>query len=72
VKDITFSLQISSEQYLAYYQGVAKNVIVRAHNGQTVQFPANVLQPFLTHDGIAGTFNLQIDEHHKFVGIQKI
>ena len=72
MKEISFSLRVSSEQYLAYYQGIAKNIIVRAHNGQTVQFPANLLQPFLTHGGIEGGFILQVDDQNKFLGIKKI
>ena len=67
-----FQLQISSEQYLDYYRGVAKNVVAQARSGQTVQFPASLLQKFITPDGIQGEFVLTCDENHKCVSLQKI
>ena len=67
-----FQLRISAEQYLDYYRGTAKSVIVRATSGQTVQFPASLLQQFVSTEGIHGDFVLCCDDHHKCVELQKI
>lgn len=70
--EVRVSLSISSDKYLAFYQGTADTVATRAVDGRRVKFPARVLRPFLTHDGIHGEFAIQFNERHKFVGIKKL
>ena len=67
----SFHLRISSDQYLDYYRGVVKNVVVRATSGQTVQFPASLLQRFVSPEGIHGDFVLECDDNNKLVGIKR-
>jgi len=67
-----FDLHISTEEYLDYYRGVATQVVARSAGGQTVRFPASLLQPFLLPDGIHGSFVLTCDEHYKHPSLQRI
>lgn len=67
-----FSLKLSAEEFLAYYEGTAKQVIVRADDGRVLQLPANVLRSYVTHDGICGRFILECDQHYRFVSIKMI
>ncbi len=67
-----FQLSISSEQYLDYYRGTVRQVIVRAHNGKSVQFPASLLQQFVTMDGIRGTFALICDDQHANARLERL
>jgi hypothetical protein len=67
-----FHLRIFPEQYLDYYRGTARNVVVRATSGQTVQFPASLLQRFVSTEGIHGDFVLTCDENHKCIDLQKV
>jgi len=67
-----FHLQISSEQYLDYYRGEVRSVVARTADGQTVQFPASLLQRFVTHDGIHGHFVLTCDKNHKNAELQRL
>ena len=67
----TFPLHISSEAYLDYYRGAARHVIARCVNGQTVQFPASLLQQFVTLEGIHGFFVLTVDENNKCIDLQR-
>ena len=67
-----FQLHISPEAYLDYYRGTIRQVIVRCAGGQTVQFPASLLQRFVTTKGVHGAFVLACDEHHKCVGLQRL
>ena len=60
-----FELDLSPEEYLEYYRGVLKQVMVRSRSGKTVQFPAALLQPFLLPDGIHGRFALTCDQNFK-------
>jgi len=57
-----FQLRITADQYLDYYRGTARHVIVRCTTGQKVQFPASLLQQFVSTDGIMGTFALTCDD----------
>lgn len=65
--DLILDLHISADRMLAYYRGEARTVHARATNGQTVQFPASVLQKHVGKDGIHGRFRMEFDENHKFV-----
>jgi len=68
----SFQLRISSERYLDYYRGVVKNVIVRSTAGQTVQFPAALLQKHVTPEGVHGFFVLTCDENCRCVELKRV
>ncbi len=72
MKRFHFQLNISSARYLDYYRGVARAVIVRSQEGLTVQFPASLLQQYVTHQGVNGAFVLTCDDHNKLVGLEKV
>jgi hypothetical protein len=65
MKRFEFHLSISAERYLDYYRGIARQVVVRSPGGVTIQFPASLLQPFVTPAGIDGDFVLTCDEQNK-------
>ena len=67
-----FHLHITPEEYLDYYCGTILHVVARCTGGQTVQFPASLLQRFVTAEGIHGTFALNCDEHHKCLGLERL
>jgi hypothetical protein len=69
---IRFRLAISAEEYLAYYQGNAQEVIVRSDDNKIVRFPASAIRKFVTHDGIFGSFEITFDENNKLIAIQPI
>jgi hypothetical protein len=67
-----FHLHISPEQYLDYYRGTVRHVIVRSTSGQTIQFPASLLQRFVFKDGICGDFVLVCDDNNKCIELQRV
>ena len=69
---IRFRLAISAEDYLAYYQGSAKEVVARSDDDKIIRFPASAIRGFVTHDGIFGRFEITFDENNKLVSIQPI
>ncbi len=68
---VRFAISISADDYLAYYKGQVRQVIVDAEDGRRIQFPASCLQPFIMHDGINGIFVLRFDANNKLVGLEK-
>ena len=65
MKQFEFHLGISAQQYLAYYRGAVRQVVVRCTNGASIQFPAALLTPFVSVAGIHGDFVLTCDENGK-------
>jgi hypothetical protein len=72
VNRYVFHLRISPEQYLGYYRGTVRHVIVRCSTGQTVQFPAALLKRFVSEDGVHGDFVLTCDASHKCIDLQRL
>ena len=67
-----FSLRLTADQYLDYYRGTARQVLVRCTTGQKVQFPASLLQQFVTTEGISGTFALTCDEQFRNSRLERL
>lgn len=65
------NLHISKSEISKYYTGI-KTVTAKSTDGRRVQFPVNILQKYITHDGIHGVFLLEYDDAFKFRTIQKI
>lgn len=72
MQTMRFSLDISSERYLAYYQGSAKFVWVVSEDGRSLKFPAALLQKFVTHAGVQGRFEISFNAQNKLVGMRRI
>jgi hypothetical protein len=71
MKRFEFHLSLPSEQYLAYYRGTVREVLVRCRDGQTVQFPASLLQPFVSSSGVHGDFVLTCEDNHRGANLQR-
>lgn len=54
------------------YQGVASSVHAHARDGRSIRFPANILQQFVTRDGIRGSFQIIFDDNMKFQAIRRL
>ena len=67
-----FYLHISPEEFLDYYRGTVRQVVVRCTAGQNVQFPAGLLQKFITAEGIHGQFVLTCDQNHKGAHLERL
>ena len=69
---IRFHLNLSYDQYLAVYQGIAKTISVLADDGRRIVFPAGKVQRYLTKAGIQGHFEMELTAKNKFVAITRI
>ena len=72
MKEFRFYLNIPLNDFMAYYQGAAQDVVAVSAEGVRVKFPAYVLRPYLSGDGIYGEFVVACDEHNKFKSIRKV
>ena len=65
-------IALPADEFLRVYQGSANRVFLRSREGKSVSLPAGRLQPFLTHDGIYGNFELTFDAQGKFISLRQI
>lgn len=71
IKSYRFTLNISPEQYLDYYRGTVRRVLVHTAEGLSLEFPAHLLQKHVSPTGIHGQFILYCDENNKFLNLEK-
>ncbi|MBW6509454.1 MAG: DUF2835 domain-containing protein [Desulfuromonadales bacterium] len=67
-----FSVHISQQEFLKYYQGAAEFALVTSECGRRLRFPALRLRPFLSHHGINGRFVLTVDKDNRFLSLQQV
>lgn len=65
-------LYISADDYLRHYQGSVRQVLCTARDGRRIQFPSALLQRFVSHDGVRGSFALEINEQHKLIAMRRL
>ncbi len=65
-------LNITAAEFENYYAQNINSVIATSHDGRLVQFPANILRPFVTASGVQGEFKLVMDKDTKLKSINRI
>ncbi|WP_083690089.1 DUF2835 domain-containing protein [Colwellia sp. UCD-KL20] len=66
-----FSVNMTYDDFLPYYQGRISTVMVMSTEGQRIQFPAMHIKKFLMPHGINGFFCMHT-ENNKFISLEKI
>ncbi|MFO7993196.1 MAG: DUF2835 domain-containing protein [Marinobacter sp.] len=69
---IIVDVEISPDEWLKLYQGVATDVRTTARDGRSVRFPARILSRFYLKDGIRGSFRILFDDAGKFTSIERL
>lgn len=65
-------LNIPKTELLKYDSGQTRQVFAHAHDGKKIVFPVERLKPYITHEGIHGTFKIQCNEEGKLHSIEKL
>lgn len=66
-----FSIHLSYQEFLPYYQGKIYAIVATTDQGIRVQFPASHLREYVTNEGIHGYFCMNT-ENNKFLSLTKI
>ena len=72
MQSLIFDISIAAQDYLRVYQGTANRVRVRSHDGRTISLPARHLQPFLTRDGISGSFIMEFNAQGQLLSLRRL
>ncbi|MDO6677461.1 DUF2835 domain-containing protein [Shewanella sp. 4_MG-2023] len=67
-----FSIYVSFNDFLPFYQGIVKNVEVRDRNGKVLHINGKYFRPFVTASGIHGCFILRLNTSGNFISLNKI
>lgn len=68
---VQVDIALSAHELELAYQGVSQ-VSCIARDGRRIQFPVKILWPFITHEGVYGSFEIEFDRQRKFKNIRKI
>ncbi|WP_339339123.1 DUF2835 domain-containing protein [uncultured Oceanicoccus sp.] len=72
MRKVTVDISISADEYVKQYQFSNAVVSTYCRDGRSVRFPANILQRFITHAGVKGSFSIEFDSSGKFTQIHKL
>lgn len=72
MSSIVIDLAISADEYIKHYQVPGAVVVTKSRDGRRVQFPAGILQRYVTHGGIEGSFEIRFTEQGKFSAIRRL
>lgn len=71
MRQYQFSLHLSAQECLGYYQGQYRNLIVTAITGERIQIPAKHFHRFVQKDGIHGLFTIFLNGDDKLIKLIK-
>jgi len=72
MQELIIDLALPAERYLAWYRGQAGRVMMRSRDGRSVSLPAHHLRPFLTHEGVYGSFVMRFTAEGKLVSLERL
>jgi len=71
-ESVIVDVVIHKDDWLRVYEGTAQRVYTTARDGRSVIFPARILQPWMDHEGIHGTFLISYNAEGKFNSVHKV
>ena len=69
---LRFHLTLDAQEYLPYYSGRVKAISVITDDGRRIEFPAEHLRQFVSHQGIEGYFEIEFDEDNRIRNLKRI
>jgi len=72
MQELIIDVALPAERYLAWYRGQAKRVLMRSRDGRSISLPAHHLRPFLTHEGVYGSFVMRFTSEGKMVSLERL
>jgi len=72
MKQIIVDIFITKDEWMKIYRGETNLVHAKSRDGRSIQFPANILSKYTTHNGIEGSFVINFNDEGKFQSIIKL
>lgn len=72
MQQLIVDLALPAESYLAWYRGQAGRVLMHSRDGRSISLPAHHLRPFLSHEGVYGSFALKFTDEGKLLSLERL
>ncbi|WP_105168432.1 DUF2835 domain-containing protein [Pseudoalteromonas sp. T1lg23B] len=72
MQEYFFSIYLTYDECMKYYEGYYKYIQVTEDGGKTIRFPAAHIRKFVSSLGVRGRFRLCLDGQNSFVSLEKI
>lgn len=72
MQELIVDIALPAERFLAWYRGQAGRVLMRSRDGRSVSLPAHHLRPFLTHEGVYGSFSLRFTPEGQLLSLERV
>ncbi|MES2817621.1 MAG: DUF2835 domain-containing protein [Pseudomonadota bacterium] len=69
---LVLDIALSAERLLALYQGRANRIRVTSRDGRSVSLPAHHIRPFLTREGVYGSFVLEFNAAGELLSLSRL
>lgn len=69
---LVLDIALPAERLLAAYQGDANRVLLRSRDGRRISLPVHHLRPFVTREGVFGSFELEFAEQGQLIGLHRL
>ncbi|MBA1275194.1 DUF2835 domain-containing protein [Stutzerimonas azotifigens] len=70
--NLVLDIALSADRLLAVYQGRANRILATSRDGRRVSLPAHHLRPFLTRDGVYGSFCLEFSPAGELIRLTRL
>ncbi len=69
---LKLDIALSAELLRAVYQGRANRILLRSRDGRKVSLPAHHLRPFMSHEGVYGSFALEFSDKGELLSLSRL
>ncbi|UTW07419.1 DUF2835 domain-containing protein [Pseudomonas benzenivorans] len=69
---LVLDIALSAERLRAVYQGQANRILLSSRDGRRVSLPAHHIRPFLTHEGVYGSFELEFSPKGQLLSLRRL
>ncbi|WP_028239298.1 DUF2835 domain-containing protein [Stutzerimonas azotifigens] len=69
---LVLDIVLPAHRLTAVYQGRANRILVTSREGRSVSLPVHHLRPYVTREGIRGSFRLDFSEDGHLLGLTRL
>ncbi|MHA6494432.1 DUF2835 domain-containing protein [Pseudomonas borbori] len=69
---LVLDVAVSAERFMAVYQGRANRILARSRDGRKVSVPAYHFRPFLTREGVYGSFEMEFSVAGELINLRRL
>ncbi|HAQ73546.1 MAG TPA: DUF2835 domain-containing protein [Pseudomonas sp.] len=69
---LLLDIALPADKLLAVYQGRGNRILITSREGRSVSLPAHHLRPFLTSEGVFGSFEIEFGDQGKLIALRRL